>query len=175
MQCLWFTNLIALMFHLLQVQKYCCKWNHIRHATLYIHMYFTKHTQNLKVSHMVVDHLTDVHFSRLCINLHYNDFLLFNGELQLNTMIMLIWYTLKLNVFGSFQCRTPYIKFHLHPFKNQTARLDFPTKSSLLSNMEKRQKKIKLKNQHQLSDISQLPVCLKTYLPMEYIFIPVDI
>lgn len=103
---------------------------------------------------MVVDHLIDVHISRLCIDLQYNDFLLFNGELQLNIMIMLIWYTLKLNVLGSFQCRTPYFKFHLHPFKNQTARLDFPTKSSLLSYMEKRQTEVK--NQHQLGDISQL-------------------
>jgi hypothetical protein len=45
MQCMWFTNLIALTFHLLQVQKHCYKWNHIRHTTLHIHMYFTKYTQ----------------------------------------------------------------------------------------------------------------------------------
>jgi len=45
---------------------------------------------------MVVAHLIDVHISQLCINLNYNDFLLFSDELQLNIMIMLICYTLKL-------------------------------------------------------------------------------
>ena len=94
---------------------------------------------------MVVAHLTDVHISQLCINLKYNDFLLFSDELQLNIMIMLICYTLKSNALDSFQCRTNYIKFHLNPFKNQRARHDFPTLSSLLSNVQTRQTKIKVK------------------------------
>jgi len=51
---------------------------------------------------MVVAHLIYVHTSQLCINLQYNDFLLFSGELQLNIMIMLICYILKLNVLDSF-------------------------------------------------------------------------
>jgi len=50
---------------------------------------------------MVVAHLIDVHTSLLCINLQYNDFLLFSSELQLNIMIMLICYTLKVNVLDS--------------------------------------------------------------------------
>jgi len=45
MQCLWFTILIALTFHLLHLQKQRCKLNNIRHTTLHIHMYFTKYTQ----------------------------------------------------------------------------------------------------------------------------------
>jgi len=51
---------------------------------------------------MVVAHLIDVHISQLCINLKYNDFLLFSDELQLNIMIMLICYTLKSNALDSF-------------------------------------------------------------------------
>jgi hypothetical protein len=51
---------------------------------------------------MVAAHLIDVHISRLWINLQYNDFLLFNGELQLNIMIMLNCYTLKLKVLVSY-------------------------------------------------------------------------
>ena len=94
---------------------------------------------------MVVAHLIDVHISQLCINLNYNDFLLFSDELQLNIMIMLICYTLKLKALDSFQCRTHYIKFNLNPFKNQRARHDFPTLSSLLSNMQTRHTKIKVK------------------------------
>ena len=65
-------------------------------------MYFTNYTQYQKVSHMVVAHLIDVHISQLWINLQYNDFLSFSGELQLNIMITLICYTLKLNVVDSF-------------------------------------------------------------------------
>jgi hypothetical protein len=122
---------------------------------------------------MVDVHLIDVHILQLCINLKYNDFLLFSDELQLNILIMLICYALKLicltvssaeHIVSNFiwihsKTRQPDMSFPLYVHYCQICRQDKQNLS---------------KNHHKLDNILQLQYTFK-HLSMEYTFISVDI